>query len=262
MKFEFVELDHEGPLAIIRLNRPKAYNALHVPLLRDLFDAVVAVEVDPQVRGVLLTANGAAFSGGGDVKGFVAAGDELPAVIHHMTLYLHALVSRLIRMPKPVVTAVNGMAAGAGFSLAMVGDLVLAKAGAQFTLAYTRIGASPDGSSTFFLSRAIGLRRALELTYTNRVLSAQEALEWGLITRVLPDETFAADAKAVALELANGPTLALGHAKDLIYHSQDHNLEAQMERETQAIVAASKTEDFRNGTRAFVEKRSATFQGR
>jgi 2-(1,2-epoxy-1,2-dihydrophenyl)acetyl-CoA isomerase len=260
--YEFVELEREGPLATIRLNRPKAFNALHVPLVRELCDAVIAVDVDPLVRGVLLTANGPAFSGGGDVKGFVAAGEELPALIHHTTLYLHAMVSRLIRMSKPVVTAVNGIAAGAGFSLAMLGDIVLAKASAQFTLAYTRIGASPDGSSTFFLSRIVGLRRALELVYTNRVLSAQEALDWGLITRVLPDEGFEAAAKAVALELAHGPTLALGRAKDLIYHSQNHNLEAQMERETQGIVASSKTEDFRNGTRAFVDKRPTTYQGR
>lgn len=262
MDYENIALEKEGALAIISLDRPNAFNALNLPLVTELADAIIEVDVDSEVRALMIRANGDAFCGGGDVKAFVSAGEGLPKLIHQMTINLHGLVSRLIRMQKPVVTAVNGFAAGAGFALAMAGDIVLAAESAKFTSAYTRIGASPDGSSTFFLSRVLGVRRALEFVYTNRTLTAAEALDWGMITRVIPDAEFAAQTREMAIELSQGPTLALGRAKDLIYHSHNNDLEAQMERETQYIVASSKTEDFHNATRAFVEKKPAKFVGR
>ena len=262
MSYQNIEVELDGGLQIVRLNRPDAYNALNEGLGQDLLDAVIQADVNPQVRALMVTGNGKAFCAGGDVKRMVESGDGVSAVVHHLTVYLHALVSRMVRMQKPVIMAVNGPAAGAGLSLAMAGDIVLATESAKFTSAYTQIGASPDGSSTFFLARILGIRRALELVYTNRVLSAQEAEAWGMLTRVLPDKDFLAAATAFAQELAAGPTLAYGKSKDLLYHSQNNDLEAQMERETQCIVASTKTEDFRNGTKAFVAKQKPTYHGR
>jgi 2-(1,2-epoxy-1,2-dihydrophenyl)acetyl-CoA isomerase len=138
----------------------------------------------------------------------------------------------------------------------------LARVDAVFTAAYSRIGASPDGSMTYFMARSLGVRRSLELYLTNRVLTAQEALEWGLVTRVAPVETFEQDVRALALELANGPTFAYGMAKELFYHSVNHTLETQLELEARAISACAQTEDFQNATRAFAAKTQPTFKGK
>jgi 2-(1,2-epoxy-1,2-dihydrophenyl)acetyl-CoA isomerase len=171
-------------------------------------------------------------------------------------------VSRLARSPKPVIMAVNGVAAGGGMSLALAGDLVVAAESAKFTMAYSKIAASPDGSSTYFLPRLIGIRRALELHFTNRTLSAREAMDWGLVNRVHPDADFRGAAAALARELAQGPTLAFGRAKLLFQQSTQESLETQMELEAQAIAQSGATEDFRNGVAAFVRKQPARFAGR
>jgi 2-(1,2-epoxy-1,2-dihydrophenyl)acetyl-CoA isomerase len=147
-------------------------------------------------------------------------------------------------------------------SLALCGDLVVAAESAKFTMAYSRIAASPDGSSSYFLPRMIGLRRALELHYTNRVLSAREAMDWGLVNRVHPDAEFPAAVAALATELAHGPTLAFGRAKLLFHQSTQESLETQMELEAQAIAASGHTEDFKNGVAAFAKKQSVIFHGR
>jgi len=171
-------------------------------------------------------------------------------------------VSRLARSAKPVVMAVNGIAAGGGMSLALAGDLVVAAESAKFTMAYSRIAASPDGSSSYFLPRMIGLRRALELHYTNRILSAREAMDWGLVNRVHPDAEFPGAVAALAKELAQGPTLAFGRAKLLFHQSTQESLETQMELEAQAIAASGHTEDFKNGVAAFAKKQAVVFHGR
>jgi 2-(1,2-epoxy-1,2-dihydrophenyl)acetyl-CoA isomerase len=183
-------------------------------------------------------------------------------LVKHLTTYLHGAVSRLARTQKPVIMAINGVAAGGGLSLALSGDLVLATESAKFTMAYSKIGASPDGSSTYFLPRLIGFRRTLELHFTNRVLTAREALEWGLINRVHPDVEFAAGVAALARELADGPTAAFGRTKLLVHQSTQESLETQMELEAQAIAASGATEDFRNGVAAFAAKQNAKFVGR
>jgi len=147
-------------------------------------------------------------------------------------------------------------------SLALAGDLVVATESAKFTMAYSKIAASPDGSSSYFLPRMIGLRRALELHYTNRVLSARDAMDWGLVNRVYPDAEFTVSVAALAKELAGGPTLAFGRAKLLFHQSTQESLESQMELEAQAIATLGHTEDFRNGVAAFVRKQPPVFQGR
>ena len=262
MAFKTIELSKDGAVALLRFNRPESYNAIDHVMAPELLDAVIEVQDDPAVRALVLTGNGSAFHAGGDVKGFASQGEAVSQYIDRMVIPFHAFISHLVRMPKPVVAAVNGVAAGAGFSIALSCDLVLASADATFTTAYSRIGASPDGSMTYFLVRHLGTRRAMELYLTNRVLSAQEACDWGLATQVLPTEGFLDAAMEQARALAAGPTTAYGLAKSLFYHSLNHELETQLELEARGIIAASRTRDFREGTRAFVEKRKPSYEGR
>ena len=164
-------------------------------------------------------------------------------------------------MDAPLIAAVNGSAGGAGMSLCLFADLVLAAESAKFTLAYTRAGLSPDGGSTYFLPRIVGLRRALELALTNRVLGAQEALDWGIVTKVVPDSELQAEAQALASQLASGATRAFGAARRLLHHSFAESLETQMELEAQAIANQARTRDAREGIAAFIAKRKASFTG-
>jgi 2-(1,2-epoxy-1,2-dihydrophenyl)acetyl-CoA isomerase len=257
-----VKLEIAAGVATLTLNRPDAYNALNLALARELFTAVLAVDEDPAVRAVVITGAGKAFCGGGDVKDFADNLGRIGILIKELTTYVHGAVSRLVRTPKPVLTAVNGVAAGGGLSLAIAGDLVLAAESARFTMAYSRIAATPDGSSTYWLPRLIGVRRAVELFYTNRALTAKEALEWGLVTRVVPDAELADATRKLAGELAQGPTHALGQGKLLFHRSTTESLETQMELESQAIAACGHTEDFAEGVRAFAAKRPPAFKGR
>ncbi len=262
MGYQTIKLDTAAGVATITLNRPDAFNALNLPLARELFAAVLEVDEDPAVRCVVVTGAGKAFCGGGDVKDFAENLPRIGVLIKELTTYVHGAVSRLVRTPKPVITAVNGVAAGGGLSLAMAGDLVLAAESARFTMAYSRIAATPDGSSSYWLPRLVGLRRAVELFYTNRVLTAKEALEWGLVTRVAADAELAEATRRLAAELAQGPTLALGRGKLLFHASTTESLETQMELESQSIARSGHTEDFAEGIRAFVAKRPPSFQGR
>jgi 2-(1,2-epoxy-1,2-dihydrophenyl)acetyl-CoA isomerase len=260
--FRTIEMTEEGALAVVRLNRPSQYNALDDTMAAELLAAARHVHVTPGLRAMILTGSGNAFCGGGDVKAFAQAGERVPAFIESVVTPFHLFVTQMVRMGKPTVAAVNGVAAGGGFSLAMTCDLVIAQESAYFTSGYSKIGASPDGSMSFFLPRVIGARRTLELYLTNRNLSAQEALEWGLVTQVVPAAGLMAEARKLAQELAAGPTLAYGRARELIYESLDHSLETQLELEARGIIASARTEDFRNATRAFVEKRKPAYAGR
>jgi len=262
MNYETLILDKTGPVATITLNRPESYNAVSLPMGREFLEAVLQCSEDPGVRVVVITGAGKAFCAGGDVKSFKENLDAISVFLKQMTLNLHTAISEISRMLKPVIAAVNGIAAGAGMSLAMACDLVVAVETAKFTLAYTNIAATPDGSSSYFLPRLVGLKRAMELVYTNRVLTAKEALEWGIVNQVVPEANFKSAVEALAGQLAQGPTLALGQAKRLLYLSAQTSLETQMENEAQFIAACGKTTDFREGITAFVEKRKAQFQGK
>jgi len=262
MAYEALIVERAAEVTTITLNRPDAFNALSLTLGRELFQAALEADEDPGARCVVITGTGKAFCAGGDVKDFV---DNLPRIgvhIKELTTYLHGALSRLARSDKPVIMAVNGVAAGGGLSLALAGDLVLATESARFTMAYSKIAATPDGSSSYFLPRLIGLRRSMELYFTNRVLSARQAEAWGLITRVVPDAEFRSAVDALARDLAQGPTKAFGAAKRLFHESTWESLETQMELEAQAIAACGHTEDFRNGVTAFAEKKTPSFQGR
>ena len=248
-------------VATITMNRPERYNALTIRMIENLLEMVSACEEDREVRVLVLTGAGPAFCAGGDVKEFAEHLETISQHLRRLLTSFHGAISRMNRMSKPVIAAVNGVAAGAGMSLAMACDMTVAADSARFTMAYSKIGATPDGSSTYFLPRLVGLRRALELTYTNRALTAREAEAWGLVNRVVPDAELPATVKALAAELAAGPTLALGRAKRLFLMSGHESLETQMENETQFIALSSKTADFREGVKAFAEKRRPVFRG-
>jgi len=262
MAYQTLLVEIKDQVGAITLNRPDAYNALNLVLARELFGAALELDENPEVRCIVVTGAGRAFCAGGDVKDFAENLPRIGIVIKELTTYLHGAVSRLTRSPKPVIMGVNGVAAGGGLSLALSGDLVIAAESARFTMAYSKIAATPDGSSTYFLPRLIGLRRAMELYFTNRVLTPREALEWGLVTRVVADAEFSEAVRSLARELAQGPTLAFGRAKLLFHQSTHESLETQMELEAQAIARSGRTEDFRDGVIAFTQKKTSTFKGR
>jgi len=249
-------------VAHITLNRPEAGNSINEEMAKDLMHAVLCCDENPEVRAVLISGAGKIFCGGGDLKDFSAKGNQLPKYLKEVTPYFHTAISRLTRMDAPVIAAVHGSAAGAGMSIAIACDIVMAAETTQFMVAYTRAGLTPDGSLTYFLPRIIGLKRALELTLTNRMLSAQEALQWGLITSVVPDNELLIQAKAIAVQLASGPTRAYGVSKRLLHRGWTETLETQVENESQAIANSARTADAREGITAFLEKRSPRYKGK
>jgi 2-(1,2-epoxy-1,2-dihydrophenyl)acetyl-CoA isomerase len=259
---EVVQVERNGGVATIRMNRPDRLNAYNEEMGAELLSAVSGAAADPAVRCLVLTGTGKAFSAGGDVELFAAFQDEGPGKFLGLAIGLHALVATLRRAPKPVVAAVNGVSAGAGFSMALACDVAVASASARFTLGYQNIGLSPDGGMTFFLARAVGAQRAMEMTLFSRVLSAEQAAAWGLVQEVFPDEAFAAGVGALAERLASGPTVAYARAKELYNRALSQPLEAQLEEERQNISRCAGTGDFREGIRAFLGKRPARFEGR
>jgi 2-(1,2-epoxy-1,2-dihydrophenyl)acetyl-CoA isomerase len=259
-KLLFEVRDH---VAHITLNRPEAANGINLELATEIRHAARRCAQDPEVRAVVLSGAGKMFCAGGDLKAFASQAEgELPDYIEQVTLHLHQAVALFARMNAPVVAAVHGSAAGGGLSLACACDFVLAAESAKFTMAYTRAGLTPDGSSTYFLPRIIGYRRTMELAITNRVLSAREAADIGLITRVVPDAELIAQASKFAGELATGATAAFGGVKRLLIESFTNTLEAQMALESEYIAAISDTPDGREGLAAFLGKRPAKFAGR
>ena len=258
------QLEISHGLAVITLNRARSYNAFDLALGEALVDALISCDEDRRVRAVLVTGNGPAFCAGGDIRQMmehVERDGDAGRFLKTLTIRLHAAVATITHMPKPVVMAVNGPAAGAGFSLAMAGDVVLAAESATFTMAYTAIGLPPDGGISFHLPRLIGPKLAFELTCTNRSLSAAEAHALGIVSRIYPQASLLTGAKEYASALAKGPTEALARAKRLIAMGTENSLETQMEHERQAIAACGRSADFKEGIAAFLEKRSANYQG-
>jgi 2-(1,2-epoxy-1,2-dihydrophenyl)acetyl-CoA isomerase len=261
MDLETIKLTRDGGVARLELHRPDAAHAVNDALARDLMSAAIEVDEDPQVRAVVITATGRMFCVGGDLAQFHAAGEKLPALLKQVTANLHAGISRLARMRAPVIAGVNGAAAGAGFSLVCACDLAVAAESAKLSMAYTRIGMTPDGSGTWFLPRLIGSRRALELMLLNRALSAAEAADWGIVNEVVPDDQLDQRVMELAHQLAEGPTEAFAGVKRLMQLTWTEGFESQMEHESRGIADAARTRDGREGIAAFLEKRAAKFSG-
>lgn len=261
MDYRTIELSVADHVAVIRLNRPAEGNAITVELATELLDAVAHCEDSNEVRAVVLTGNGKMFSVGGDIRAFSQQGTHVGRYVKAVTHALHAAISRLNWMDAPVIGAINGTAAGGGFSLALGTDIAVAARSARFTMAYTRSGLSPDGSASYFLARMIGMRRAKELALLNPILSADEALQWGIVNRVVADAELMTTAMELATMLARGPREAQGECKRLILTGSEESLESQMEHETRSIAKMATHADGREGIEAFLAKRSPRFRG-
>ncbi len=261
MSYKEIVFRVENRVAYITLNRPEVLNAFGQAMAVEILDALDHVRRDPGVGCLVLAGAGRAFCGGGDVKEFraQAARGTAAAHIHDLASIMHRAVSAVVRMPKPAIAAVHGFAAGGGVGFALCCDLVVAAEGTRFDMAYARIGASPDGASTYFLPRAVGVKRALELAFFGGSLDAQEALQRGLINKVVPPSELEATARDWAERLARGPARSLATAKFLMYRGTDEGLEAQMEAEANGIAECAATADFLEGVTAFVEKRAPAF---
>jgi 2-(1,2-epoxy-1,2-dihydrophenyl)acetyl-CoA isomerase len=258
-----LEIGDDG-VARLTLNRPNAANAIDLDLARALAERAQELADSKVVRAVLLSGRGDRFCGGGDVRAFAeaaGAGPGLPDKLTGIVAALHEAIEAFARVDAPIVAAVQGSAAGAGLSLVALSDLVVAAASAKFVMAYTAIGLTPDGGSTWYLPRVIGLRRAVELTLTNRALSAEEAHEWGLVTSVVSDDALTSEVEGLVARLAAGPTRSFGAAKRLLYGSLGAPLSQQLADEEAQLLAAGGRADAREGVTAFVDKRAPRFTG-
>ena len=254
-----IQLDIHQHVATVTLNRPEQGNSIDLASAKEMMDVAIACSEDDNIRSVVLTGAGKAFCVGGDIKTFAADADEIGAAIKHITSYFHQAISHWVNMQKPFIGAINGVAAGGGMSLALSCDLLYAAQNSKFVMAYNQIGFSPDGAGSYFLPRLVGVRRALELLYTNRALSADEALDWGLLNGVLPEAELLPHVQNLAQRLAQGPTQAFGLTKRLMYQSYHNNVDAQMALEAQTLAAQSQSAEGLEGVRAFLEKRPPIF---
>jgi 2-(1,2-epoxy-1,2-dihydrophenyl)acetyl-CoA isomerase len=256
-----VTLTRDGSVAILTLNRPAVGNAIDNSLTSALAQAVRAVSDDVSVRCVLLTASGRLFCAGGDIAAMSTAAADVPSYLRALADDLHASVLKLSAMPKPLAVLVNGPAAGAGLSLALLGDIVLAARSAHFIAAYGTVGLSPDGGMSWLLPRVVGLRRAQEIILTNRKVSAAEAAQLGLVTEAVADEDLMTRGLDLARRLASGPTRALGLARSLLRETFDAPLAEHLEKEASRLAAAAASRDCREGVNAFLERRPPCFTG-
>ena len=261
MTFETIKLEIASNVATITINRPDDANALNATMAMELMEASVRCSQDEEVRAVLITGTGTMFCAGGDLKEMHERGDDKPAHLIRMASVLHSAITRFAHMDAPVVIAVNGTAAGAGFSLALAGDYVLAAEEAKFVSAYTASGLTPDGSSTYFLAKHVGLLRAKELLFTNRRLTAAEACDWGMVNKIVPASRLMEEAQEVATNFASGPTKAYGGLKRLLLTAYSDTLETQLERETQGISGMMRTHDGPHGLESFLGKKTPEFKG-
>lgn len=255
------ELD--GGIAHVTLNRPDVANALNLELLQALAESIIALQAEPDLRVVLLTGAGLNFCGGGDVKEFAAQGDHLPAHLRAVTAWLQVAACGLINLPAPVITLVRGWATGGGgLGLVCASDLVIAAASARFMLGATRVGMAPDAGLSVTLPRLVGLRRASEIALTNPVIDADTALHDGLITRIVPDNELDTAGRALARELATGPTRALAQTKRLLWTGLGTGVQTALPDEARTVSELSGSADSREGLSAVIERRQPHYTGR
>jgi 2-(1,2-epoxy-1,2-dihydrophenyl)acetyl-CoA isomerase len=264
MQFKHVTLDFDGPVAILKLDHPEVMNAVSMDMLGGLGEALDAIDDRRgEVRCLVLTGTGRAFCAGANLqrRDNQKPGSRSNAGVTLETGY-HPFLRRLRNLHCPIVTSVNGAAAGAGMSFALMGDMILCARSAYFLQAFRRIGLVPDCGSTWLLPRLVGRARSVELSLMGERLPAEKALEWGLVNRVYDDAALMDETMKLARELADGPTIALSLIRRLYWESSDNSFEDQLDLEQQMQRRAGAAEDFKEGVTAFLEKRPAKFKGK
>jgi 2-(1,2-epoxy-1,2-dihydrophenyl)acetyl-CoA isomerase len=262
MSYETIRFTVEDGVAHIVLVRPKQANTVTIAFSNEFSEVAEKCKTEKNIRAVLISSEGPIFSAGGDLAVFAGYGEELPSKMQEMLDTFHGALKTLSEMDAPVIVAVNGVAAGAGFSMVLNASMVLASPKARFTMAYTGAGLTPDGSSTFFLPKIVGLRRAEEMMLTNRQLSAEEATDWGIVNQLTDETELLEKALKTAKRIAKGPTKAFGNVRRLLVSSFDADLAQHLDREGESIVDMTKTVDGKEGIAAFLEKRAPEFQGK
>lgn len=264
MAYETIELSVEDSVAEITLNRPERLNAWNEQFGNELRQAILEDMADPGVRSVLITGAGRGFSSGADLKEMLdrgASGEEAPPVGDMLRERYHPIIKGIRELPKPVVAAVNGPAVGIGCSLALACDLIWAGESAIFGLAFVNIGLVPDGGSTFLVPAAAGKARALEMALLGDPIPASQALDWGLINRVVSDGELMSEARGLARRLAAGPTRSYANSKRALNNSVMRIMDEQLELEAEIQGEMTGSADFIEGVSAFIEKREPRFTG-
>ncbi len=254
-----IEVNPSGSIAIVVLNRPEAYNAFNLEMITALAGHMTRLASDAAVRGIVLTGRGKAFCGGGDLKWAVGFAEPAGRAFHALAAQFHQAVVEIRRMPKPVVAAINGVAAGGGFSLALACDFRIMEASADLRQAYTASGLCIDGGGTFTLPRLVGLARALEIAAFDPPISSSQALAWGLVTRVADDGTALQAAQSMLAQLLEKSTHSFGWSKKLLTDAFNTSFETQLESERHGLAACADHPDGREGLKAFIEKRKPKF---
>lgn len=262
MNYRTIVFEVEEQVASITLNRPESLNALNEEMAGELLAALGECGSREDVRAVVINGAGRGFCSGGDIRAMLDVFEPDPSVFFTTVLRgLHGVTLALRNLPKPVIAAVHGYAAGAGFNLALACDLRVAAVGARFVQAFVNMALVPDMGGTYFLPRLVGPGRAAELFFTGRPVEAEEALRLGIVNQVVPDEKLKEAALELARRLAQGPTLALARTKALLNRTFEQGLAQQLEDELQGQIYCSGTADFKDAVSAFVEKRPAVFRG-
>lgn len=262
MVFKNILFDREGPLAIITLNRPGSYNALDLSISGEIIEALEICRNDREIRSVVLTGSGKAFCSGGDIKYFEEYAGSNPAEpVRRLLESLHRIVLDIRQMPKPVLAAINGAVGGAGMSLAFSCDLRIASKGAKFRQAYTSLGLAPDAGWSLWTGLLAGFGKASEMIFLDPVYSAEQALDIGLVHRVVEPDKLMEEARRWASQLAAGATRSFAIAKANLNQAFLALLERQLEVERQGVLSASLTDDYQEGLKAFTAKRKPVFKG-
>lgn len=246
-------------IACITLNRPESFNALDLPMARDLATHLLAISSDERILGVIITGAGSAFSAGGDIKRVLTHPYGPAAAFRELAAQVHSAMTEIRRMRKPVIAAINGVAAGGGFSLALACDFRVMATTALLKQGFTSNGLSIDGGATFSLPRLVGLARALEIAAFDEPIDAQRALAWGLVTRIAADALLMEEAFTMAQTLAHRSLHSFGWAKALLTESFETSWETQMEHERQGLISCAAHADGREGLQAFSEKRRPVY---
>ena len=259
--YETILFEKSGGVANVALNRPKKLNAFDLTMHEELYDALDKAASDDEVRSIVLRGERKGFSAGADLAGIVEGADGDPDLGEYLRGTYSRLVSRMVRIEKPIVAALHGPVYGAGVGIALACDLRVAAESAKFSVAFVKIGLMPDAGVSFFLPRVVGLGRAMEMSMLGDAVEAEEAYRIGLVNKVVPDGELAGETAALANRLAAMPTAALGKIKHSLYASFEGDLETALEREAEGQTFCGYTRDHKEGVAAFFEKREARFTG-